>query len=529
MKYKISAVAIAMGMILPVMSMHGERTSYQDSQSGKIIRIYPEADISDTLDKITVTTEHPAGFGSFVYMPSLYSMNEDGSIGAEVSACQLIDGSVRGKNTLEFKVINPPTRPGKYTLLIKDNSFSINPDVQTEAPGRSSSDENTIPDSRIISRTADSNFRNFPVNLESDTLRILHISNSYGGNLLGYIKDILKAANVDVSKILIERLVYSGGSFMNWVEVNNDNNPDMYSYYKEAGDLNTNMDGLEGGEKDGSKFRKLLEENQWDLIVLNQASQYAPYYEEWDSNGPGGWLPELLSVIRNYQPKVPIGFLLIHSWAENHNRNTEHWSSTQRWENIKDGAMWLGSTYDIDFIIPYGTAIQNLRLSEYNNTSELTRDGTHLASGLAQYTAGCCYFETVLSPRYKKSIWGNSFRINDVDNNKVGMIPINDESAEIAQKAAFLATHNMFELRNPNLADLTDYRYGEALNQEEYSITFQLTGSSIQSIQSAQTYCVYGPSGILINKMSTEEEWTNLPAGLYIVRQGTKTRKIAVK
>ncbi|MDE7409508.1 MAG: hypothetical protein K2N09_05745, partial [Muribaculaceae bacterium] len=111
-------------------------------------------------------------------------MNEDGSIGAEVSACQLMDVSARGKNTLEFKVINPPARPGKYTLLIKDNSFSLNPDGQTEVPGISSSDENTIPDSGIMSRTADSNFRNFPVNLESDTLRILHISNSYGGNLL---------------------------------------------------------------------------------------------------------------------------------------------------------------------------------------------------------------------------------------------------------------------------------------------------------------------------------------------------------
>ncbi|MDE7409509.1 MAG: hypothetical protein K2N09_05750, partial [Muribaculaceae bacterium] len=135
----------------------------------------------------------------------------------------------------------------------------------------------------------------------------------------------------------------------------------------------------------------------------------------------------------------------------------------------------------------------------------------------------------VLSSRYKKSIWGNSLRINDVDNNKVGMVRVDDESAEIAQKAAFLATHNMFELRNPHLADLTDYRYGEALNQEEYSLTFRLTGNSIQSLQSERTYCVYGPSGILINKMSTEQELTNLPAGLYIVRQGAKTRKIAVK
>ena len=524
MKFQICAAAVALSTIFPIMTMSGERI-YQYEETNKTIRIYPETGIMDTLNQITVTTEHPTGFGAFVYMPSLYSINKDGSIGTEVSPCELMDDSARGKDTLHFRVINPPKRSGRYAFIIKDNSFSLNSVEPTDDPDISSWSEKPIPIPRSMPQTRDGNFRNFPVNLESDTLRILHISNSYGGNLLEYVNDILESSEVDVSKVLIERLVYSGGSFSNWVDVNYDKNSDMYWYFKVAGNLNTTMSGWEGEKKDGAKFRKLLEENKWDLIVLNQASQYATNYEKWNSNSSGGKLPELLNIIRKYQPNVPVGFLLIHSWAENYKGNTQHWTSTQRWEKIRDGAMWLKNFYDIDFIIPYGTAIQNLRLTEYNNPSELTKDGTHLSNGLPQYTAGCCYFETIFSSRYKKSIWSNPLRLHHMDNNEDGMIQIDDVSAEIAQKAAFLATHNMFEIRNPYLTDLRDYHYGDNFNKMEYRTLYELKGTDSNQEQiSGVQFCIYGPTGILIGKSMTEDDWTQLPEGLYI-RNGEKIYK----
>lgn len=527
---KLLSAIVAIGAVLPVMAMP-EDVSCIDGQANEDIRIYPESGNVDDLDQIILTVEDSKKFGAFVYMPSLYSINQDGSIGEKISTCELMDVSARGKDTLRFRVLNPPTCSGKYAFLIKDNSFSLIPDSEV-GPAMKCGDSRECPELKV--KTPGRSFINYPVNLRGDTLRILHISNSYGGNVLYYVADLLKAADIDVSKVLVERLMYSSGSFKSWCDVAKDENANKYLYYKMAGGLETTLKGYEADKNDGSIFRRMLEENKWDLIILNQASTYAPYYEDWDSTGSGGYLPQLLSIIREYQPEVPVGFLLIHSYAEDYNSNTQHWSTMERWEKICDGVRWLQSAYDVDFVVPYGTAIQNLRLTGYNNTYDLTGDGTHLAGGLAQYAAGCCYFESVFSPRFNITVYGNSLRLPDPevqfsDRYDGCVIPVDDGSAEIAQKAAFLASHNMYEVRSPYLADLRDYVYGEALNQDcyctEYDFSFLEGVDDIRDLTPGPPYCIYGPSGILIGKTMSEEEWIKLPAGLYI-RNGEKIFKL---
>lgn len=520
----LSIIAICTIVLCPYAM--AEEYSGLDGSPNNIIRIYPESGTLEKLDYFTITAGDNNEFGAFVYMPSLYSVNEDGSLGMEVSACELMDTSARGKKELQFKVLNPPNDSGKYAFIIKKNSFSLLSSRNDEDNITSMPSEN-VENNCIYSEESDITFKNFPINLESDTLRILHISNSYGNDLLYYIKELLEAANVDVKNVLVERLMYSNGSFKSWNDVFKDENANPYWYYRMAGDLDINITGSEGGKYDGSKYRLILE-NPWDLIILNQVSTDAPYPEYWNLNEKEGGLLELLSVIRNYHPEVPIGFLLIHSFADYYKGNTEHWTTTQRWEKIRDGVEWLKSAYDIDFIIPYGTAIENLRITEYNNGYELTRDGTHLSNGLAKYTAGCCYFETVFSSRYKKSVWGNSFRVLGKDLKNEYEVEVDDAAAEIAQKAAFLARHNIYEIRNPYMVDLTDYKYGDLLNEDEYRIEYYV--DCLESVKSmsdqpqGKTYCVYGSTGLLLSNTMSEEEWEKLPEGLY-VKNGNKIYK----
>ena len=516
MKTKLICIMTYLSLFPSLFSLAGENTR----NDGEIPQIIAESPISigiDSLNHIILTVSDQMKFGAFVFMPSLYWVNKDGSLGNEVSVCRLIEESARDKDTLRFKVLNPPTRKGTYAFVIKDNSFSVILD-KVDIP------ENYVMRSEpllVQSRTSTGVFKNYPVDLCSDTLRILHISNSYGENLLHCIDALVKAAEIDISKISVGRLMYSNGSFKNWIDVEDDKNPDMYWYYKMTGGLNDALSYLEGGKYDGSKFRSVLKENKWDLIIINQASKHAPYCENWNSTGDGGYLPHLLNIIRKYQPEVPVGMLLIHSYAEKYNANKEHWSTAERWEKIRNGIEWIRGEYDIDFIVPYGTAIENLRLTEYNNSDELTRDGTHLASGLAQYTAGCCYYETVFSQRSTTSIYGNSYRIQEQDIQSAGKVPVDDAAAETAQKAAFLATHNMFEIRNPDLADLKDYVYGEPLNQDCYCFMFDMECSGC-----AQTipYRVFSSTGMLIGGSISEDEWMQLPKGLYI-RNGEKILK----
>lgn len=523
---KLNSLIAVIGAVATAMIMSVEALCLA-SAPAPIIKVYPESSEVDSLDQITVTIEKPNKFGAFVYMPSLYAVDTYGRIGKEVSRCQLVESSVRGKDTLRFRVLNPPLKRGKYAFLIKDHSFSLieDGDKMAEEVGTEESSNDIGP------RNTVGIFKNYPVDLNRDTLRILHISNSYGGNLLYYVDDLLKAANIDVPNLLIERLVYSGGSFKNWYDVYNDKNASEYWYFKMTGDLDTNISGWEGEVNDGSKFRAMLGENTWDLIILNQASPFAPYHQNWDSTGNGGYLPELLEVVRKYQPTTPIGMLLIHSYAEDYKGNSEHWTTQERWEKIRDGIEWVKSAYNIDFIVPYGTAIENLRLTKYNNAYDLTGDGIHLASGLACYAAGCCYFERVLSHRFNTSVYGNPLRLSEpvgksTDTYENCIIPVDDEAADIAQKAAFLACQNMFEIRNPDLADLREYRYGEELNQDEFCFEYKLSCSNVNDLSSVSPpYCVYGPTGILIGENMTEDEWYALPEGLYI-RNGKKILKV---
>ena len=165
----------------------------------------------------------------------------------------------------------------------------------------------------------------------------------------------------------------------------------------------------------------------------------------------------MLSVIKEHQPNAVIGFYLIHSLWDHHARNKEG-SSYERWKLICSATKSLQEEYGIDFIIPYGTAIENLRSSSLNNEYDLTRDGLHLCYGLARYTAACCYYETLIAPRSGISVLGNTARYDasQAPSSKYPSISVTDENALVAQEAAVLATKHMFECINPENNNLND-------------------------------------------------------------------------
>jgi hypothetical protein len=77
-----------------------------------------------------------------------------------------------------------------------------------------------------------------------------------------------------------------------------------------------------------------------------------------------------------------------------------------------------------------------------------------MGAGLGDYVAGCCYFESLLAPRYGVSIWGNTFRLTDLDESKGGRRNITDQTAVVAQKAAILATLDMWNVSDPDDYDM---------------------------------------------------------------------------
>ena len=292
---------------------------------------------------------------------------------------------------------------------------------------------------------------NPPVNFHKADLKVLDIGNSYTQDAQTYLPRIIAASGIDTDFSLY-RAFRPSASFKTWVDCWNDSDNENYSIDFCAG---TALDGISGSGRasDGALFRKALQSVKWDIILIHQVSTYSNDYSLWEGDGAGGYLQELIRIIRITNPQATIGYLMTHSYRGTYWANSEG-SSYQRWRNIADATRQLKLEYDIDFIIPYGTAVQNLRASSLNDGYEFSEDGTHMGAGLGDYVAGCCYFESLLAPRYGVSIWGNTFRLTDLDESRGGRRNITDQTAVVAQKAAILATLDMWNVSDPDDYDM---------------------------------------------------------------------------
>ena len=288
-------------------------------------------------------------------------------------------------------------------------------------------------------------------NLMKDSLRILDIGNSYTEDATYYIPNIAAAVGAKTGYSLY-RAVRGGASYKNWVDVYNDSDTGDYWLVRSYGNTISEVETGKALVGDGSLFRTALQNGMWDIILIHQVSLYANDFDPWGGNGTAGYLKELISIIRETNPQATIGFLLVHSYRSDYVSNTEK-SSLKRWENIAIATKNLKLNYGIDLVIPYGTAVQNLRATYLNDNYEFSTDGTHLASGLGDYVAACCYWEALFATRFG-SVLGNSFRSVKLDESIKGVKNITDETALVAQKAAILATKNMYQVTNIDSFDI---------------------------------------------------------------------------
>ena len=286
------------------------------------------------------------------------------------------------------------------------------------------------------------------IDLQKPSLKILDIGNSYTVDSQSYVGQLIAATGEDAD-ISLYSAVRGGASFKTWYDCYND--MDTYDSYSIGKKYGIELDGIAGSidGKDGSLFRNALQSVKWDIILIHQVSSYANDFSVWEGNSDGGYLKEFIQIIRKTNPQASIGFLLVHSYRSTFSSNKEG-SSLLRWQNIVNATKEFKQKYGIDFIIPYGTAVQNLRASSLSDANEFSTDGTHLAEGLGDYVASCCYYQSLIAPRIGISVFGNTFRTTGLDESIAGVKNITDDTAVVAQKAAMLATYNMWDVMNPD-------------------------------------------------------------------------------
>ena len=276
--------------------------------------------------------------------------------------------------------------------------------------------------------------------LRGETLKVLNIGNSYTGNVTSYIEQLASAIGNDVSDLAIYRFYRGSGSFKSWVDIYNGKDTSTYQLSKVVGNLDVGLTPSESAGSNAELFVNALSSVKWDIILIQQASTYATDFDSWNGNGAGGYLSELLNIIRLHQPQATIGYIMPHSYGDNYSSNTEK-SSLLRWQKMAEATKSMKSNYGIDFIIPYGTAVESLRATTAN-ADDFTTDGTHLATGLGCYCASCCYYQAILGARYGTTMWGNSLRLPSANN------PVTDDNAALAQKAASAALCDMWSITN---------------------------------------------------------------------------------
>ena len=284
------------------------------------------------------------------------------------------------------------------------------------------------------------------VDLTKDNLKILDIGNSFTGDAVHYLPNIIANYNIPNTYSLYE-VIRGGSSFKTWVDCYKDN--DGLSYYCSlvAGQSLSDVPTGSSTPMDGTLFRNILSSVKWDMIIIHQVSTYSANYELWEGNTDGGYLKEYIRILKLTNPQAKIGFYLVHSAPSNSERNPEH-SSLLLWQKISKSVKWIMANYGVDFVIPYGTAIQNIRQCSIIDSNELSNDGRHNASGLADYTAACCYFQQLFGTRDGVNVIGDTFRVT-VDETVAGQISVTDDTAPLAQKAAILACCDAFSISNP--------------------------------------------------------------------------------
>lgn len=263
-----------------------------------------------------------------------------------------------------------------------------------------------------------------------DTLRILGVGNSFTDDGMMLLPGLLRAAGV--GNVVLGRLYFPGCSLEQHCRFYADDAPN-YVYSKSSG----------GGEwytaDDRATLVEALEDERWDIVVLQQASHFSGRY---DSYGP--WLERLEAVVwsHNANPCLRIAWQMTWAYASDsdHDGFAVYGRDTERmYRAILDAVRRMRRGSGIGLLVPTGTAVQRARAA-VASPRELTRDGYHLDLGAGRYVAACTWFEALVAPFAERSVRGNALRIAAAPETT----PVDDEVAARCQEAAVTAVCDPF-------------------------------------------------------------------------------------
>ena len=240
----------------------------------------------------------------------------------------------------------------------------------------------------------------FTVNQKSPkSLYILAIGNSFSWDAMEYLYQILQ--ELGYKDIFLGNL-YIGGCTLSTHASNLTNSSSAYDY-------RVNKNGS-WSSTSGFVANKAIAERDWDYISMQQASG--------SSGLPETYEPYLSTVIDAVKRLCPSAKRMWHmTWAYQGNYTASQFSSYNYDQMTMYNAIVncvktkVQSRGDFDFVIPCGTAVQNLRTSFMGDN--ITRDGYHMSYREGRFVTGLMWArqitgKSIASVTYKPSSYSYS-------------------------------------------------------------------------------------------------------------------------
>lgn len=226
-----------------------------------------------------------------------------------------------------------------------------------------------------------------PVWPKNETLKVLAIGNSFSEDAMRWMYDI--AEDCGAEDVVFANM-YIGGCSLERHVSNIQNDAKAYDYQKISKETGGQWTHTGGGGADSWSISRGLQAEDWDYITIQQVSGYSGDPASF-KNGNTDYIDEMVNYIRKYNTTAKIGYHM--TWAYQQDSNHGDFGKYNKDQMTMYNAILstvqntvLAEHPEIDFVIPAGTTIQNLRTSFLGDT--LTRDGYHMSYNLGRYAVG---------------------------------------------------------------------------------------------------------------------------------------------
>ena len=264
---------------------------------------------------------------------------------------------------------NPQTTTPKETTPAQTTPNETTPALTTPeetTPEATTPEQTTAPDTPVT-----------PPETEKKSLKVLAIGNSFSDDGMEHLAEILVGEGY--TDFILGNLYY-GGCSMDGHKGRIESGAEQYDFRVNTGS---------GWSSSKRNIQYGLDYADWDIVTIQQVSGQSGIPESYGS------MQFIIDYVRDrVDPFVKIFFHM--TWAYQSNSGHADFPKYDRNQMTMYNAIinttqtLVVGNWNIEGIIPSGTAIQNLRTSYLGDT--LTRDGYHLSYDIGRYTAALVWY-----------------------------------------------------------------------------------------------------------------------------------------